>query len=97
MPLRRQEIKLNKALYHAILVITQGTYTDKLKTEVMQEWKREKHYMKNSCSNGAFLGAAGIGVVPTVACSGSSTAAAPINGIVGAAGNTSRHYKCVDL
>ena len=44
-----------------------------------------------------FLGAAGIGAAPTVACSGSSTAAVPTNGTVGAAGNTSHPYKCVDL
>ena len=52
------------------------------------------HYVKTVCSNRAFLGAAGIGAAPTVACSSSSTAAAPTNGTVGAAGNTSRPYKC---
>jgi len=45
-------------------------------------------------SNGSiFLGAAGDGVAPTVACSGVQTPAAPTNGIAGAAGVTSRPYK----
>ena len=54
---------------------------------------REKQFV----ATGLFLGAAGIGAAPTVACSGSSTTAAPTNGTVGAVGNTSRPYKCVDL
>ena len=54
---------------------------------------REKQFV----ATGLFLGVAGIGAAPTVACSGSNTAAAPTNGTVGAAGNTSRPYKCVDL
>ena len=54
---------------------------------------REKQFV----ATGLFLGAAGIGAAPTVTYSGSSTAAAPTNGTVGAAGNTSRPYKCVDL
>jgi len=54
---------------------------------------REKQFV----ATGLFLGAAGIGVAPTVACSGSNTAAAPTNGTVGAADNTSRPYKCVNL
>ena len=53
---------------------------------------REKQFV----ATGLFLGAAGIGAAPTVACLGSSTAAVPINGTVGAAGNTSRPYKYVD-
>jgi len=52
---------------------------------------------KQFVAMGLFLGAAGIGAASTVACSSSSTAAVPTNGIVGAAGNTSRPYKCVDL
>ena len=44
-----------------------------------------------------FLGAAGIGAAPTVASSGSSTAATPTNGTVRSAGNTSRPNKYVDL
>ena len=52
---------------------------------------------KQFVATGLFLGAASIGAAPTVACSGSSTIAAPKNGTVGAAGNTSHLYKCVDL
>ena len=44
-----------------------------------------------------FLGTAGNRTTPKVVCSGSSTAAIPSNGTVGAAGNTSRPYKYVDL
>ena len=40
-----------------------------------------------------FLGAAGDGAAPTVACSGAQTPAAPINGTAEAAGVTSRPYK----
>ena len=40
-----------------------------------------------------FLGAAGDGAAPTVACSGAQTPAAPRNGTAGAAGDTSRPYK----
>ena len=50
---------------------------------------REKQFV----TTGLFLGAADIGATPTVACSGSSTAAAPTNGTVGAADNTSHPYK----
>ena len=52
---------------------------------------------KQFVATGLFLGAAGIGAAPTVVCSGSSTAAAPTNDTVGAAGNMSRPYKYVDL
>ena len=41
-----------------------------------------------------FLGAAGDGAAPTVACSGTQTLAAPTNGTAGTAGDTSRPYKC---
>ena len=59
----------------------------------MYDTLREKQFV----ATGLFLEAAGIRAAPTVACSGSSTAAAPTNGTVGAAGNTSRPYKYVDL
>ena len=41
-----------------------------------------------------FLGAAGDGATPTVACSGSTRPTAPINGIAGVIGDTSHPYKC---
>ena len=40
-----------------------------------------------------FVGAAGDGAAPTVACSGIQTSATPTNGTAGAAGDTSRPYK----
>ena len=42
-----------------------------------------------------FLGAAGDGAAPTVACSGAQTPAAPTNGTAGEAGDMSRPYKWV--
>ena len=40
-----------------------------------------------------FVGAAGDGAAPTVACSGAQTPAAPTNRTAGAAGVTNRPYK----
>ena len=61
-------------------------------------YNRNKFKLENINLQSArlFLGAASIGVAPTVTCSGFSTAAASTNGTVGAAGNASRPYKCVD-
>jgi hypothetical protein len=53
------------------------------------------HYVKNDflATVRFFCGAAGDGAAPTVMCSGAQTPAAPTNGTVGAAGDTSRPYK----
>ena len=44
-----------------------------------------------------FLGATGDGAAPTVACSRATRSTAPTNGTAGAAGDTSRPYKWIDL
>jgi hypothetical protein len=54
---------------------------------------REKGFV----AMGLILGATGIGAAPIVGVLGSSTATVPANGIIGAASNTSRPYKWVDL
>ena len=55
------------------------------------------HYVKNALQqrDKFFVGAAGDGAVPTVACSGAQRLAVPTNGTAGAAGDTSRPYKWV--
>jgi len=53
------------------------------------------HYVKNDfyqCFE-FFVGAAGDGAAPTVACSGAQTPAVPTNRTTGAAGDMSRPYK----
>ena len=52
---------------------------------------------KTVCSNGIifFVGAAGDGAAPTVACSGAQRPATPTNRTAGAAGDTSHPYKWV--
>ena len=54
---------------------------------------REKQFVTTAL----FFREAGIGAAPIVTCSSYSTAAVSTNGTVGAAGNTSCPYKCVDL
>jgi len=61
--------------------------------ELWSQALREKQFVATEL----FLEAAGIGAAPTVACSGSSIAAAPTNNTVEVAGNTSCLYKYVDL
>ena len=53
------------------------------------------HYVKNDFYQRFefFVGAAGDGAAPTVACSGAQTPAAPTNGTAGVPGDTSRPYK----
>ena len=63
----------------------------------LRRWRIPNTLLKNVCSNGTifFVGAAGDGAAPTMACSGPTRPATPTNGTVGLAGDTSRLYKWV--
>ena len=64
----------------------------------MLAWGRpDLHYVKNALyqRDKVFVGAAGDGAAPIVACSGAQRPAAPTNRTAGAAGDTSRPYKWV--